>query len=113
MSYPLEKYTYYFTGNKVIAVSTYAGKAVRGVAKCDPRDEFSVKDGKKLAAARCNDRIARKRAARAHAELQKADRALKDAKAHAEKMAEYYADATDRKAEAANELADILKEMGA
>ena len=34
-------YTYY-TNNKdiVVALSTYAGKNVRGIAKCDPRDEF-------------------------------------------------------------------------
>ena len=26
--------------NEIIAVSTYAGKTVKGVAKCDPRDSF-------------------------------------------------------------------------
>lgn len=40
--YPIEKYRYYTNGRRVIAVSTYAGKTVRGVATCDPGDEFSM-----------------------------------------------------------------------
>ena len=28
-------------GNTVIAISTYAGKTVKGIAKCDPNDNFS------------------------------------------------------------------------
>ena len=59
--YPIEKYKFFTTGNKVIAVSTYAGKTVRGVALCHPDDEFDLEFGKKLAAARCNAKIAKKR----------------------------------------------------
>ena len=44
--YPIEKYRYYTNGRRVIAVSTYAGKTVRGVATCDPGDEFSMEKGK-------------------------------------------------------------------
>ena len=52
----------YYTNNKdvVVAVSSYAGKTVRGVAKCDPRDTFDIEKGKELAAARCNEKIAYK-----------------------------------------------------
>ena len=50
---------------KVVAYSTYAGQSVRGVAKCAPDDEFDVEFGKKLAAARCNVKVARKRLKRA------------------------------------------------
>lgn len=46
---------------KVVAYSTYAGQSVRGVAKCAPDDEFDVEFGKKLAAARCDVKVARKR----------------------------------------------------
>ena len=46
----------------IVAMSTFAGKAVTGVARCDPRDEFIIDDGKKLAAARCSVKIAEKRA---------------------------------------------------
>lgn len=50
---------------KVVAYSSYAGQSVRGVAKCAPDDEFDVEFGKKLAAARCNVKVARKRLKRA------------------------------------------------
>ena len=58
-------YKYVVTPNKVIAISTYAGRTVRGVAKCHPNDTFDEEYGKQLAAARCNEKIARKRYARA------------------------------------------------
>ena len=62
----MTKYSFYTDGKtKVIAVSTYAGKVVRGVAKCDINDTFSFEKGKELAAARCNEKIAKKRFARA------------------------------------------------
>ena len=56
-SYPIDKYRFYDAGNKIIAVSTYAGKQVRGVAICHPDDKFDIETGKKIAAARCNFRI--------------------------------------------------------
>lgn len=59
------KYKYIVTPTKVIALSTYAGRPVRGIAKCHPNDTFDVEYGKALAAARCNEKIARKRYARA------------------------------------------------
>ena len=62
-------YRYYYTNNKVIAVSTYAGKTVRGVAICAPGDEFNLEFGKKLAAARCNEKVAAKRYERASKKL--------------------------------------------
>ena len=71
-NYPIEKYQFYTTKNKVVAVSTYAGKTVRGIAKADPRDNFDLEAGKKLAAARCAARIAMKRKSRAQKEFDKA-----------------------------------------
>ena len=44
--YPFEKYRYYTAGNKIIAVSTYAGKTVRGIAKCAEGDTFDIEKGK-------------------------------------------------------------------
>lgn len=62
-----DRYTYIVVPKKrkVIAYSTYAGQAVRGIAKCAPNDEFDIEFGKKLAAARCNVKVARKRLKRA------------------------------------------------
>lgn len=61
-----DKYRYIVNGNTVIAISTYAGKTVKGVAKCDPEDTFDLEKGKKLAAARCNEKVCRKRLRRAN-----------------------------------------------
>ena len=58
-------YKYVVMPTKVIALSTYAGRTVRGIAKCHPNDTFDEEYGKKLAAARCNAKIAEKRYARA------------------------------------------------
>ena len=49
----------------VVALSTFAGKTVAGVAHCAPTDEFNVETGKKIAAARCSVKIAEKRMKRA------------------------------------------------
>ena len=66
MSYPIDKYHFY-TDNKsiVVAVSTYAGHTVRGVAKCANGDTFNYETGRKVAAAICNKKIAEKRYNRA------------------------------------------------
>lgn len=64
----MKNYNYKYVvipGKKVIAISTYAGRTVKGVAKCHPNDEFDVEFGKKLAAARCNEKISYKRLTRA------------------------------------------------
>ena len=58
-------YKIYHHDNEVIAVSTFAKRMVRGVAKCDPRDEFDHKKGEALASARCDLKVAEKRMRRA------------------------------------------------
>ena len=66
MKFPLERYKFFVNGKKeVVAMSTYAGRYVKGIAKCSPEDEFDVEFGKRLAAARCNLKVAQKREANA------------------------------------------------
>ena len=56
------KYKYFTNGeNMVVAVSSYKGRTIRGVAKCSEEDEFDLETGKKLAAARCAMKIAKAR----------------------------------------------------
>lgn len=93
MSFPTDRYKYYFTDNKVIAVSTYAGKTVRGVAICSPQDSFDMEKGKKLAAARCAVKIAEKRAKRAAKKVFEAGDAIKAASQHYSAMTSYMDDA--------------------
>ena len=91
-NYPLEKYHFYFHGNRVIAASTYAGRTVRGIAVCAEGDEYDIEKGKKLAAARCNLRIAQKRVARAKKRWEEANAAITTAVNHRDKMNTYYDD---------------------
>ena len=87
------KYKFYNDGkNKIVAVSTYAGKTVRGVAKCDPRDNFDMTKGEDLAMARCAEKIAAKRMRRAQNELAKAEHAATLAKRRVDKMKNYLND---------------------
>lgn len=113
MKYSLDKYKYYQFKNEnggttVTAASTYAGRTVKGYAKCDPRDNFDVEEGKKLAAARCNMKIANKRVARASQKYLEAANAVAEANARFEAMKQYYMDAVDQADEAAEELRDIV-----
>ena len=67
----------YYTDNKtvVIAISSYAGKPVKGVAKCAPDDEFDFEKGATLARLRCDLKIANKRIDRAAMKLEEAKEA--------------------------------------
>ena len=55
------KYKYYNDDKRVVAVSTYAKKNVRGVAVCSNDDDFDLDFGKKLAKIRCDKKINKKR----------------------------------------------------
>ena len=61
----MKTYTYHFAENKIVCITKYAGKAVRGIAKCDERfDEFNTDTGKKLSKARCDVNVRKKMVAR-------------------------------------------------
>lgn len=100
----------YYTDNKsvVVAVSTYAGKTVRGVAKCCSEDNFDLEKGKAIAAARCNLKIAEKRRKRANkkyhrimAELNKITKEFND-------TCDYYKNADEALKKAHRELNKLL-----
>ena len=112
MRYSLEKYKYYQYKNEnggttIAAASTYAGKTVKGYAKCDPNETFDEAKGKELAAARCNHKISAKRVARAAKKYLDATMAMQDAQVHLDAMRQYYMDAVDQFDEAVAELANL------
>ena len=83
------KYTYNvdLKGNKIVCVSHYAGKAVRGVSKCDTQyDEFNVETGMELAKLRCDQKIAKKRVKNLSVKLNKAEDDLVTAKNNVESL---------------------------
>ena len=116
MKYSLDKYKFYQYKDKngkdtVAAASTYAGRTVKGYAKCDPKDQFSIEKGKELAAARCNAKVSAKRMKRAERKMAEAQALLDQAQAHYDKMVNYFNDASRDKSFAENEVNCLLKEM--
>lgn len=93
---------------RIAAVSSFAGKPVKGYADCHPNDEFDVEYGQILAAARCAEKIAAKRCNRAYNRVDEARAQVAAAMAHLEKMMKYEADAEANYNIASYELAVIL-----
>lgn len=75
---------YYYHDTDVIATTTYCGKSVRAVAKCNPEDEYDRQFGEALALARLNLKVAKKRRARSYEKMYAA------ADAHREALDFYY-----------------------
>ena len=97
--------------NTVVAVTTYAGKAVKGYAKCSPEDTFDLETGKKLAKARCQLRVAEKRKARAADKVAEAVAQVNQSTKHYDKMVNYFNCSDKALIEAEQALKDILKEV--
>ena len=111
MRFSLDKYKFITHDNEVIAISTYAGKTVRGVAKLHPQDIFNLENGKKLAAARCNEKIAAKRFARAVKKIKEAEKAYQKEIAWYNRMVDYYEDALAAKELAEKEVAELMEQL--
>lgn len=103
-------YKYIVNDKEVIALSTFAGKTVRGVAKCSPEDTFDVEYGKRLAAARCNLKIAKKKIVRGEARMDRVNKFLAIANAEKKSAQVYIADAVEKHVDALNLLDKILSE---
>lgn len=117
MRYPIEKYQivvhqhpdYHTT--EILARSTYAGETVKGKAICHLNDTYDEDKGVKLAVARCAEKIAKKRKARAARLLKKAQDQLNMAQKYVTDMTAYHTDATAELTEAQADVADILATM--
>ena len=107
----MSRYRFYDNGSKVVAVSSYAGRPVRGVAKCDPRDHFSLEKGRELAKARCDVKIAQKRAERSERCYNKALHELELAKNRVAQMQDYFDDSHEALLDAELSLEKIEKSM--
>lgn len=91
----------------IVALSSFAGKTVVGVARCADTDEFDVETGKKLAAARCSVKIAEKRMKRAEECYSWAKECVAFWTEHEEKMKHYDADSVEAYKKAVAALAEI------
>jgi hypothetical protein len=107
----MSRYRFFKTDNKIICLSTYAKKPVRGIAKCSPNDTFDIEIGKKLAQLRCDEKVADKRADRALDKYLEAENILFEAKAYYDDMKKYYLDSEDKHDKALAELLDFQKNI--
>ena len=95
---------------RIVAVSSFAGKPVKGYADLHPMDEFDIEYGQALAAARCAEKIAAKRCKRAYNKVDEATAQVNAAMAHLQKMMQYEADAEAAYNVATYNAAQILSE---
>lgn len=107
------KYKYVINEEKrtVVALSTFAGRVVRGVARCAPTDEWDVEVGKQWAAARCSAKIAHKRLERAEDCVKFANEGLEYYKEQVEKYTKYEADAIENLKKVTEELLILEKKF--
>ena len=96
-----EKYKFYnfhvdTEGKKVIAVTHYAGKTIKGIAKCSPEDTFDVEYGCALAVARAERKVAKAKVRNAVARYIEAAKAADEAQRRYDAMKQYYMDAVDQ-----------------
>lgn len=105
-------YKFFHTKNKCICVSSYAGKPIRGIAKCAPGDEFDYEIGDKLARLRCDVKVMSARYNRAAKKFAEAEEAYLRAKRHYEKMEQYMNDSEDNLTDAEATFSDFMSELG-
>lgn len=106
------RYQFYTTKNKVICISSYAGKTIKGVAKCAPDDEFNIEIGKRLAQLRCDLKVAKARYERAKIMYKAADEAYEKADVYRDKMYDYEWDAEQTYDDAEAALNEFMSDMG-
>lgn len=106
-------YNIYVDGKNraVIAVCRYAGRNVRGVAKCSPDDEFNLDYGTRLAIARCEEKVARIKIRNASTKYLAAAKAADEAEKRFSEMKQYYMDSVDQLDNAIEEVKKISNEI--
>lgn len=120
--YPIEKYKFVVRparvdkngeahGPEVIAISHYAGQTIKGVAKCSPNDEFDLEYGKRLAAARCNQKVCEKRAVTLIDKVRILHEQIAELQVLCSKLTEHKLAALVHLSEATNHTAEVENEI--
>lgn len=107
----MSRYRFIKADNKVICISTFAKKPVKGIAKCSPNDNFDLEIGTKLAQLRCDLKVADKRANRAAEKYLEAIELLMDANEYFSDMKQYYFDSEHQYNKALEALTNFEKEV--
>ena len=85
-----KNYSFYRNGNTVICVGRYARMPIKGIAVCSPEDTFDFEVGKKIAQARCEYKIMKRRLADCEKRLYEAERGVSYSIAKFEKAGRIY-----------------------
>lgn len=109
--YKIYSYTREDGVKETVAVSTYAGKKVKGKAVCDPTDEYNEAIGKELAKLRCAVKVDAKRVRRAIDERQELLKLQEKVEALIQKNKRYLVDSLKREEEDGARLNDLLDEL--
>ena len=88
----------------VIAVSSFAGKTVKGIAKCDPKDDPNIEKGIELAILRCDEKISTKKVARGIMKVKAAEAEVAAANKKLANAQEYLIDSENKLFDASQKL---------
>ena len=107
------KYHFYHNedNNTIVCTTIYKGQMARGIAKCDPTDNFDLETGKKLAYLRCKQKFAHKKLKRANTAYSEAIAAEARAKNNLHKAADFLDDAVFQLSAAKRELEEFEKSL--
>lgn len=93
------------------ALSSYAGKTVKGYAKLHPEDNYDEEIGRKLAAARCNEKVAKKRMKHAEKQVLRALKQVEAANKYLKEMELFHNDTMIQHFDATAEITEILNQI--
>ena len=101
-----------FTNNKdvVVVVCRYAGRPIRGVAKCSPNDTFDLEKGTEIAKTRANLKVAKMRKKRALEKRREAESIAVKAWDDSREAHAYWMDARNQYKQLEKHLEEILRE---
>lgn len=103
-----KNYKFYYNNKTIYAVSSYAGRTVKGISTCADDDKYDEEYGKELAVARCDVRVASKRMKRASSKVCEARAQMEKANQYLNRMLAYAADTRNEYAEAVTHLEQVL-----
>lgn len=112
--YPIEKYRFVVLPEKrmVIALTSYRGKTVKGVAICSEHDEWDEEVGKRIASARAGVNVARRRLKEIQEDLDWTEKKIAYLENMRESDIERYERAQDKFDAQFDELCSALSDAG-
>ena len=107
----MAKYKFIHNDRETICISSYAKKTVKGISKANPNDVYDKRQGELLAKARCDFKVACKRAKNAAERLNEAEEFMAAISDYYDRMLNYYEDAIAEKTSAKNNLESLLDSL--